>query len=102
MDTPILSGYSFCRQSQRPKVCSKNLIAKIERQSNNKVTNIVSDNGTEFVNSELQEFFNQKGISHLTTAPYNPQQKTFAERENRTTINKARCLLKNSGMDPSL
>ncbi|MBW0517419.1 hypothetical protein O181_057134 [Austropuccinia psidii MF-1] len=55
----------------------KNLIAKIERQSNNKVTNIVSDNGTEFQNP-------------------------FAERGNRTTTNKARCLLKDFGIDPSL
>ncbi|MBW0497553.1 hypothetical protein O181_037268 [Austropuccinia psidii MF-1] len=104
----VLDGYShfawtfFLSSKSETKGILKNLIARIERQSNNKVTNIVSDNGTEFVNSELQEFFNQYGISHLTTAPYTPQQNPFAERGNRTTINKARCLLKDSGMDSSL
>ncbi|MBW0472741.1 hypothetical protein O181_012456 [Austropuccinia psidii MF-1] len=78
----VLDGYShfswifFLSAKSETKSMLKNLIAKIERQSNNKVTNIVSDNGKEF----------------------NP----FAERGNRTTINKARCLLKDSGLDPSL
>ncbi|MBW0564310.1 hypothetical protein O181_104025, partial [Austropuccinia psidii MF-1] len=104
----VLDGYShfswifFLLAKSETKSMLKNLIAKIERQSNNKVANIVSDNGTEFVNSELQEFFNQKGISHLTTSPYTPQQNPFAERGNRTTLNKARCLLKDSGLDRSL
>ncbi|MBW0547114.1 hypothetical protein O181_086829 [Austropuccinia psidii MF-1] len=104
----ILDGYShfawtfFLSSKSETKGILKNLIARIEQQSNNKVTNIVSDNGTEFVNSELQEFFNQNGILHLTTAPYTPQQNPFAERGNRTTISKARFLLKDSGMDSSL
>ncbi|MBW0504359.1 hypothetical protein O181_044074 [Austropuccinia psidii MF-1] len=94
----VLDGYShfawifFLSAKSETKSMLKNLISKIERQSNNKVTNIVSDNGKEFVNSELQKFFNQKGISHLTTAPYTPQKNPFAERGNQTTINKARII----------
>ncbi|MBW0559946.1 hypothetical protein O181_099661 [Austropuccinia psidii MF-1] len=42
-----------------------------------------------------------KGINNLTTAPYTPQQNTFAERGNHITITKARCLLKDSGLDKS-
>ncbi|MBW0546373.1 hypothetical protein O181_086088 [Austropuccinia psidii MF-1] len=104
----ILDGYShfawnfFLSSKSETKGILKNLIARIEQQSNNKVKNIVSDNGTKFVNSKLQEFFNQNGISNLTTAPYTPQQNPFAERGNQTTISKARCLLKDSGMDSSL
>ncbi|MBW0497851.1 hypothetical protein O181_037566 [Austropuccinia psidii MF-1] len=73
-------------------------ILKIERKSNLKVTNIVSDNGTESVNTEIREFFEENGISHLTTAPYTPEQNPFAERSNQTTITKTRCLLKDSGL----
>ncbi|MBW0460819.1 hypothetical protein O181_000534 [Austropuccinia psidii MF-1] len=104
----VLDWYShfawtlFLLSKSETKSMLKRFIAKIERQSNNKFTNIISNNSTEFVNSELQEFFKQKGISHLTTAPYTAQQNPFSERGNQTTINKARCLLKDSGMDPSL
>ncbi|MBW0553870.1 hypothetical protein O181_093585 [Austropuccinia psidii MF-1] len=76
----------------------KTLILKLERQSNCLVSNIVSDNGTEFKNNELTTFYQQKGISHLTAAPYTPEQNPFAERGNRTTVNKSRCLLKDSGL----
>ncbi|MBW0566500.1 hypothetical protein O181_106215 [Austropuccinia psidii MF-1] len=57
-------------------------ILKIEQQSNLKVTNIVSDNGTEFFNTEIREFFKGNRIPHLTTAPYTPEQNPFAERSN--------------------
>ncbi|MBW0491244.1 hypothetical protein O181_030959 [Austropuccinia psidii MF-1] len=73
-------------------------ILKIQQQSNLKVANIVSDNGTEFFNTKLREFFEENGISHLTTAPYTPEQNLFSERGNQTTFNKIRCLLKDSGL----
>ncbi|MBW0581943.1 hypothetical protein O181_121658 [Austropuccinia psidii MF-1] len=79
----------------------KELILKLEQQSNCLVSNIVSDNGTEFKNNELSTFYQQKGISHLTSAPYTPEQNPFAERGNRTTVNKSRCLLKDSGLGMS-
>ncbi|MBW0506777.1 hypothetical protein O181_046492 [Austropuccinia psidii MF-1] len=62
------------------------------------VSNIVSNNGTEFKNLDLLSFFQKEGITHLVTSPYTPQQNHIAERGNRTTVNKARCLLKESGL----
>ncbi|MBW0476088.1 hypothetical protein O181_015803 [Austropuccinia psidii MF-1] len=43
-------------------------------------------------------FFQKEGISHLVTSPYTPQQNPIAERGNRTTFKKTRCLLKDSGL----
>ncbi|MBW0479363.1 hypothetical protein O181_019078 [Austropuccinia psidii MF-1] len=103
----ILNGFShfawvfFLTNKSEVKSILKKHITKIERQSNSKVTNIISDNGTEFVNNELKSFYEEKGISHLTTAPYTPEQNPFSERGNLTTVNKARCLLKDSGLDPT-
>ncbi|MBW0563937.1 hypothetical protein O181_103652 [Austropuccinia psidii MF-1] len=51
--------------------------------------------------SELKSFSEEKGISHLTTAPYTPEQNPFSEQGNLNTVNKARCLLKDSGLNPT-
>ncbi|MBW0497574.1 hypothetical protein O181_037289, partial [Austropuccinia psidii MF-1] len=79
----------------------KKYIVKIECQTTLQVANIISDNGKEFVNTELQDFFDKRGISHLTTAPYTTEQNPFSERGNRTTITKTRCLLKDLELDLS-
>ncbi|MBW0507648.1 hypothetical protein O181_047363 [Austropuccinia psidii MF-1] len=55
----------------------------------------------EFKNSTLNTFYKTHGITHLTTAPYTPEQNPLAEQGNRTTITKARCLLKHSGLQLS-
>ncbi|MBW0467485.1 hypothetical protein O181_007200 [Austropuccinia psidii MF-1] len=87
--------------SAETKEVLKKYIIKIKCQTALQVANIISDNGKEFVNTELQDFFEKKGISHLTTSPYTPEQNPFAKRGNRTTITKTRCLLKDSGLDLS-
>ncbi|MBW0530802.1 hypothetical protein O181_070517 [Austropuccinia psidii MF-1] len=61
------------------------------------VSNIVSNNGTELKNHNSLTFFQREGISHLVNSPYTPQKNPIAERGNQTTINKSRCLLKDSG-----
>jgi hypothetical protein len=52
-----------------------------------------SDRGSEFVNADLLEFFNSKGIRHETSVPYTPQQNGRAERFNRSLKEKVRLLL---------
>ncbi|MBW0540616.1 hypothetical protein O181_080331 [Austropuccinia psidii MF-1] len=103
----IMDGYShfvwifFLTNKSQCISLIKELILKLEQQSNCLVSNIVSDNGTEFKNNELSTFYQQKGISHLTSAPYTPEQNPFAKRGNCTTVNKSRCLLKDSGLGMS-
>ncbi|KAJ0520490.1 putative RNA-directed DNA polymerase [Helianthus annuus] len=52
-----------------------------------------SDNGGEFVNSEMKYFFQNKGIIHQTTCPHTPEQNGVAERKNRILLEITRALL---------
>ncbi|KAA1095011.1 hypothetical protein PGT21_050223 [Puccinia graminis f. sp. tritici] len=78
----------------------RELFLKIENESNNSIVNLVSDNGTEFKNKDLSAYYVSKGMNHLTTAPYTPEENPFAERGNRTTVAKLRCLLNDSNLPP--
>ncbi|KAI7958132.1 hypothetical protein MJO29_006349 [Puccinia striiformis f. sp. tritici] len=71
---------------------------QVENSTNHRLKSVVSDNGGEFVNNNFAKLYSEKGITHLTTSPYTPQQNPFAERGNRTTIEKARALLLASGL----
>ncbi|GJS62522.1 retrotransposon protein, putative, ty3-gypsy subclass [Tanacetum coccineum] len=52
-----------------------------------KIKNVRSDNGIEFVNNNMDMFFNHNGIIHQTTCPYTPQQNGIAERKHRHLLN---------------
>lgn len=41
---------------------------------------MISDNGTPFISSEMQQFFNKNGVRHNTSAPYHPSSNGQAER----------------------
>ncbi|GJU26172.1 integrase, catalytic region, zinc finger, CCHC-type containing protein [Tanacetum coccineum] len=51
------------------------------------------DNGTEFVNQTLSEYYEKVGISHETSVARSPQQNGVVERRNRTLIEAARTML---------
>jgi transposase InsO family protein len=61
-----------------------------------KVVKFRSDNGTEFKNSTLREFCEEKGITQTFSAPRTPQQNGVVERKNRTLIEAARTMLEDS------
>ncbi|GJZ00550.1 retrovirus-related pol polyprotein from transposon TNT 1-94 [Tanacetum coccineum] len=52
-----------------------------------------TDNGTEFVNHTLNEYYEKVGISHETSVARSPQQNGVIERRNRTLIEAARTML---------
>ncbi|GKA20729.1 retrovirus-related pol polyprotein from transposon TNT 1-94 [Tanacetum coccineum] len=52
-----------------------------------------TDNGTEFVNQTLREYYEKVGISHETFVARSPQQNGVIERRNRTLIEAARTML---------
>ncbi|MBW0477122.1 hypothetical protein O181_016837 [Austropuccinia psidii MF-1] len=72
-----------------------------EKQSGFQIKSVVSDNGGEFVSKLFQEYLSANGIPQLLTAPYTPQQNPFAERANRTLLERVRCLLSDSWLDHS-
>ncbi|GKD19577.1 retrovirus-related pol polyprotein from transposon TNT 1-94, partial [Tanacetum coccineum] len=57
------------------------------------VRRIRTDNGTEFVNQTLREYYDKVGISHETSVARSPQQNGVVERCNRTLIEVARIML---------
>ncbi|GJV57680.1 retrovirus-related pol polyprotein from transposon TNT 1-94 [Tanacetum coccineum] len=52
-----------------------------------------TNNGTEFKNQVLQEYFNSIGISHQASSVRTPQQNGVVERRNRTLVEAARTML---------
>ncbi|GJS98506.1 retrovirus-related pol polyprotein from transposon TNT 1-94 [Tanacetum coccineum] len=57
------------------------------------VRRIRTDNGTEFVNQTLREYYEKISISHETSVARSPQQNGVVERRNRTLIEVARTML---------
>nr|GFC37166.1 retrovirus-related Pol polyprotein from transposon TNT 1-94 [Tanacetum cinerariifolium] len=54
---------------------------------------IRTDNGTEFKNQVLKEFFDTVGISHQMSSVRTPQQNGVVKRRNRTLVEAARTML---------
>ncbi|GKF72621.1 retrovirus-related pol polyprotein from transposon TNT 1-94, partial [Tanacetum coccineum] len=52
-----------------------------------------TDNGIEFKNQVLKEYFDDVGISHQTSSIKTPQQNRVVERRNRTLVEAARTML---------
>ncbi|GJU50695.1 retrovirus-related pol polyprotein from transposon TNT 1-94 [Tanacetum coccineum] len=71
-----------------PKVSMVNTIRLKET-----VRRIRTDNGTEFVNQTLREYYEKVGISHETSVARSPQQNSVVERRNHTLIEAARTML---------
>nr|GEZ89708.1 putative ribonuclease H-like domain-containing protein [Tanacetum cinerariifolium] len=57
------------------------------------VHRIRTDNGTEFVNQTLRDYYEEVGISHETSVARSSQQNGVVERRNRTLIEVARTML---------
>nr|GFB92698.1 retrovirus-related Pol polyprotein from transposon TNT 1-94 [Tanacetum cinerariifolium] len=57
------------------------------------VHRIRTNNGTEFVNQTLREYYEEVGISHETSVACSPQQNGVVERRNQTLIEAARTIL---------
>ncbi|GJT70155.1 putative ribonuclease H-like domain-containing protein [Tanacetum coccineum] len=70
----------------------KSFITQIENLVDKKVKIIRLDNGTEFKNRVMSEFFEKKGIKRELSVARTPQQNGVAERRNRTLIEAARTI----------
>ncbi|GKA04993.1 retrovirus-related pol polyprotein from transposon TNT 1-94 [Tanacetum coccineum] len=68
-------------------------IKNIQVHLNATVRNVRTDNGTEFVNQTLRDFYENVSISHQTSVARTPQQNDVVERRNRTLVEAARTML---------
>ncbi|GKD38387.1 putative ribonuclease H-like domain-containing protein [Tanacetum coccineum] len=87
--------FFLATKDETPEIL-KNFITGIENQSDHKVKTIRSDNGTEFKNRIMNEFYEMKGIRREFSVARTPQQNGVAERKNRTLIEAARTMLADS------
>ncbi|GJR33572.1 retrovirus-related pol polyprotein from transposon TNT 1-94 [Tanacetum coccineum] len=69
--------------------CIKNIQVRLKAI----VRNVRTNNGTEFVNQTLREWYENVGISHQTSVARTPQQNGVVERQNRTLVEAARTML---------
>nr|GEV35599.1 hypothetical protein [Tanacetum cinerariifolium] len=74
----------------------RNFITKIENLKDLNVKIIKSDNGGEFRNKEMDEFFSRKGIKREFSNARTPQQNGVAKRRNRTLIEAVKTMLANA------
>jgi transposase InsO family protein len=72
--------------------------ALVENQTGKKIKRLRTDNGLEFCSSEFDEFCKDAGIARQHTIRHTPQQNGVAERMNQTLLERARCMLSNSGL----
>ncbi|GJY43169.1 putative ribonuclease H-like domain-containing protein, partial [Tanacetum coccineum] len=74
----------------------KSFITGIENLVDHKVKVIRYDNGTEFKNSKMNQFYEMEGILRQYSVARTPQQNGVAERRNRTLIKATRTMLADS------
>nr|GEV49642.1 retrotransposon protein, putative, unclassified [Tanacetum cinerariifolium] len=79
-------------KDEAPAVIIK-CIKNIQVSLNATVRNVRTDNGTEFVNQTLHEFYENVGFSHQTSVARTPQQNGVFGRQNRTLVEAARTML---------
>nr|GEZ00450.1 ribonuclease H-like domain-containing protein [Tanacetum cinerariifolium] len=84
--------YTFSLNELAPQ----DFLTIVENQFNHKVKTIRYDNGTEFKNANLIEFYGSKGIRRDYSNARTPQQNGVAKRKNRTLIEAVRTMLPDS------
>jgi transposase InsO family protein len=95
----IIDDYSrftwvfFLQDKSETQVVLKKFLRMAQNEFDAKVNKIRSDNGTEFKNTQVEDFLDEEGIKHEFLAPYTHQQNGVAERKNRTLIEMARTML---------
>jgi transposase InsO family protein len=95
----IIDDYSrftwmfFLQDKSETQEVLKKFLRRTQNEFDAKVKKIRSDNGTEFKNTQVEDFLDEEGIKHEFSTPYTPQQNGVTERKNRTLIEMSRTML---------
>ena len=100
MTIPELFLFICLRVNQIPLLLCKNFLSDVSPYANVKCFR--SDNGTEFINSDIRNLMLQNNMKHEFIAPYSPHQNGTAERAWRSIFEMTRCLLIDAGLPKSL
>jgi transposase InsO family protein len=83
----------FLQYKSETQEVLKKFLKRAQNEFDDKVKKIRSDNGTEFKNTQVENFLDEEGIKHEFSASYTSQQNGVAERKNHTLIEIARIML---------
>ncbi|GKD21160.1 retrovirus-related pol polyprotein from transposon TNT 1-94 [Tanacetum coccineum] len=86
-------GLKFLRSRIETPEFVTNFLKQIQVGLNKTVRFIRTDNGTEFVNQVMSEYYEGVGIFHQKSVPRTPQQNGVVERRNRTLVEAARTMM---------
>ncbi|GJW85842.1 retrovirus-related pol polyprotein from transposon TNT 1-94 [Tanacetum coccineum] len=90
---PMFTWVKFLRSKDETPAFVINLLKQLQVGLNKTVWFVRTDNGTEFVNKDLTDYYESVGITHEKTVPRTPQQNGVVERRNRTLVEAARTML---------
>lgn len=72
----------------------------IETQFSVRIKTLHSDNGGEYVNTQMTAYLSQRGIIHHTIVPHRHQMNGIAERANRSAADAVRAMLADAHLPP--
>jgi hypothetical protein len=82
----LASLWYFLQDKSETQEVLKKFLKRAQNEFNAKVKRIRSYNGTEFKNTQEEDYFDEEGIKHEFLDSYTPQQNGVAKRKNRTLI----------------
>nr|GEX39429.1 hypothetical protein [Tanacetum cinerariifolium] len=92
-DFSMFSWTFFLKSKDETSRILRNFITEIENLKDLNVKIIRSDNGGEFRNKEMDEFYSRKGIKKEFSNARTPQQNGVVERRNKTLIEAAKTMV---------
>ena len=89
----IFTWVFFLHDKSEVQETFKKFAKRAQNEFETKIKKVRSDNGTEFKNTNIEEYLDEEGIGHEFSVPYTPQQNGIVERKNRTLIEATRTML---------
>ncbi|KAG8068859.1 hypothetical protein GUJ93_ZPchr0005g15577 [Zizania palustris] len=83
----------FLHDKAKTSEIFKKFAKRAQNEFNFSIVKVRSDNGSEFKNTNIEDYCDDLGIKHELSATYSPQQNGVVERKNRTLIEMARTML---------
>ena len=91
----------FLKTKEEVARCINTFLTDAEKETGNKAKSFRSDNGTEYINADVEQVLSKFGVTHERSPPNVKQPNGMAERENRTLCDMARSLLFNADLSRS-
>lgn len=85
-------GFLFSDKGETQEVLKK-FMRQAQNEFELKIKKVISDNGTKFKNTGVEDFLGAEGIKHEFSVPYTPQHNGVVERKTHTLIEAARTML---------